>query len=603
MTITIIHTDGPLKGQKQLFDDGVHAILFGRDRETAQVVYPPEYDVVGRRHFELRRTRAGDYTVELFGTRYVEMNGKPVDNGTPVKSGSAFRLGRKDGPTFEVEIGAPSVQGLPVTGDQRKMTTSTSRLGRNVAIGGGALALVVAGVIGYIWTIQNSLIDEIALARAEAAERAEKEFMQADLDGLAASVYLVAHDDGGVEEAEATAWAFEPGDPETGKPGQLATNAHVTEAIKGRESEFFLVGPDGERIEIEKVISHPGYPAFKSFKATQGTTRWGEFTPLDLINEYDVGIIEVDPSVKLPATLDVASPEELEALTPGTPVASMGFPVEGLAGGDTAIDAPAALRYGFISALTDVFMVRAEPEHRLLIQHSVPVTGGVSGSPLVAPNGKVIGIVNGGNTAVLKNKGEAMNAKTRIPSAALINFAQRADLLEQLKDGGAEEELAEDKLYWQTQGARFDDYFDVAVQDFMKLAASRYAVEEPEETVMDASDEAELVGGGDTLKLASKSYTYEVEPGKIYGFIADAKSGVPIGINLKDRATSKFVRDAKDPRQTSELELAPTAWITVDKPTTVEVIVWSLVDKPAQYELFAYEWPAPDTTPSADADS
>jgi len=603
MTITIIHMDGPLKGQKQLFDDSVKAILFGRDRETAQVIYPPEYDVVGRRHFELRRTRAGDYTVELFGSRYVEMNGKPVDNGTPVKSGSTFRLGRKNGPVFSVEIGAPSVQGLPVTADQRTMTTSSGRLGRNVAIGGGLLALVVAGSFAYVYSLQANLSEEIALARAEAAERAEKEFRQADLDRLAAAVYLVARNEGGVEEAEATAWAFEAGDPETGKPGMLATNAHVTEAIKGREKEFFLVGPSGEKIEIKKVISHPGYSAFKSYKTTQGTTRWGEFTPLDLINEYDVGIIEVDPSVNLPEALKVASPEELEALTPGTPVASMGFPVEGLAGGDTIIDAPAALRYGFIGSLTDVFMVRAEPEHRLLIQHSVPVTGGVSGSPLIGPSGKVIGIVNGGNTSVLKNKGEAMNAKLRIPSAALINFAQRADLLEALKNGDAEDELAEDKIYWDAQAARFDDYFDVAVQDFVKLAKSRYKVNEAKETVIDNSDKAKLVGGGDTVKLASKTYTYDVDPGKVYGFIADSKSGVPIGINLKDRSTSKFLRDAKDPRQTSELELAPTAWITVEEPRTVEVIVWSLVEQPVDYELFAYEWPDPNPTPSAETGS
>lgn len=246
-------------------------------------------------------------------------------------------------------------------------------------------------------------------------------------------------------------------------------------------------------------------------------------------------------------------------------------------------------------------MVRAEPEHRLLIQHSVPVTGGVSGSPLIAPSGKVIGIVNGGNTTVFRDKNEAMNAKVRVPSAALINFAQRVDLLSELETGEADEELAEDKTYWNAQSAQFDDYFDVAVQDFVKLTKSRYEVDEPKETLIAGGIEAKLAGGGDRLKLVSNTYTYEVEPGKIYGFIADSKSGVPIGINLKDRSTSKFLRDAKDPRQTSELELAPTAWITADKPTTLEVIVWSLVDQPADYELYAYEWPEP--TPSADAGS
>jgi Trypsin-like peptidase domain/FHA domain len=603
MTITISHTDGPLAGQQQTFDDSVGAVLFGRDREEAQVVYPPAYDIVGRRHFELRRTRAGDYTVELFGSRYVEMNGKPVDNGTPVKSGSRFRLGRKDGPGFKVEIGAPSVQGLPVTADQRTMTTSSARLGRTVGVGGTLLALVVAGALGYVFFLQATLSDEIALARAEAAERAEKEFRQADLTRLRNAVYLVAREDGGAAEAAGTAWAFQAGDPQTGTPGKLATNAHVTEAIDGHEKEFFLVGPDGEKIAIAKVVSHPGYQAFKSKKTTIGTTRWGAFTPLDLINEYDVGIIEVAPDAKLPETLSIAPPQALEALTPGTPVASVGFPVEGLAGSDTAPKAPGQLRFGHISALTDVFMVRAEPEHQLLIQHSVPVTGGASGSPLIAPSGEVIGIVNGGNTTVFKNKNEAMNAKVRVPSAALINFAQRADLLQELARGQADDALAEDKTYWESQGAQFDDYFDVAAAEFVKLAKSRYDVDKATETMIAGGDEAKLVGHGDRLKLVSKTYTRDVEPGKIYGFIADSKSGIPIGINVKDKATASFLRDAKDPRQTSELELAPTAWITVDEPKTVEIIVWSLVDQPAEYELFAYEWPKPDPSPSADAGS
>lgn len=110
-------------------------------------------------------------------------------------------------------------------------------------------------------------------------------------------------------------------------------------------------------------------------------------------------------------------------------------------------------------------------------------------------------------------------------------------------------------------------------------------------------------GKVDSFKLESETYDFDVEPGKVYGFIADAESGVPIGINVKNKATSKFMRDAKDPRQTSELELAPTAWITVTEPTTLEVIVWSLVAQPAKYELFAYEWPAPKPAPSSDAES
>ncbi len=615
MTITIVHTEGPLKGQSEVFDDTVNAILFGRDREVSQIVYPPQYDVVGRRHFELRRTRSGDYTIELFGARYVEINGKPAENGAPVPDGSVFRLGQRDGPAFKVDIGAPSVQGLPVTGDQRKMTTSTHRLGRTVGVAGTALVAMIAGVFGYVFYLSDTLSEQIERARAEAADRAAKAFRQEDLSTLQQAVYLVARDDGDAEEAEGTAFAFSAGNPETREPGRLATNAHVTEAIKGREDSFFLVGPNGERLKIETVISHPGYVAFKGYKKTQGTTRWGEFTPLDLINEYDVGIIEVAPETPLAVTLELASPQDLDGLAPGSPVAAAGFPVEGLAGGDTATKAPSTLQFGNISALMDVFMVRAEPEHRLLIQHSVPVTGGASGSPLIAPGGKVIGIVNGGNTTVFKNSGEAVNAKLRVPSAALVNFAQRIDLLSELapctpddlsaadRVCPAESELASDKVYWDEKGALFDDYFSVAKANFVKLAQSRYDVGEPRETSIAAGAEARLLGSGGPLRLVSKTHLYDVEPGKVYGFIADSKSGVPIGINMKDSATSAFLRDAKDPRQTSELELAPTAWLTVDRPKTIEIVVWSLVDQPADYELLAYEWTDPKLSPSSDAGS
>lgn len=589
MTITITHLDGPLKGETQTYDDSVDAVVFGRDRETAQVVYPPEYDVVGRRHFELRRTKAGDYSVELFGTRYVEIDGKPADNGTPVKSGSHFRLGRKLGPAFTVEIGAPSVEGLPVTADQSRMTTSSQRLGRKVAAGGGLLAVLLIGLFGYFTYLHSTLADQIEMTRAEAAERAAQEFSAATLKTLEDAVYLVARQDGGVETAQGTAFAF--------APGKLATNAHVTEAIKGKEKEFFLVAPNGDKIAIQGVVSHPGYLAFKSYKATQGTTRWGEFTPLDLINEYDVGIIEIDPKIALPATLAFASQEQLEALSPGTPVASVGFPVEGLAGGATATKAPGTLHFGHISALTDVFMVRADPENRLLIQHSVPVTGGASGSPLIDPSGKVIGIVNGGNTTVFKDKAESVTAKVRLPSAALINFAQRADLLRALADDKAAQELAEDELYWTASAHAFDDYFDVAVGDFEALAKKRYAVSQATNEVIGAGklDAGEV----ESFKLVSKSYPFKAEPGKVYGFIADAENGVPIGINVKNQATSQFLRDAKDTRQTSELELAPTAWVTVNEPATLDVIVWSLIAQPAKYELHAYEWTAPSATQPA----
>ena len=78
---------------------------------------------------------------------------------------------------------------------------------------------------------------------------------------------------------------------------------------------------------------------------------------------------------------------------------------------------------------------------------------------------------------------------------------------------------------------------------------------------------------------------------------------MPVGINVKKKGTSEFLRDAKDPRQSSELELAPTAWVTVPEPMTLDVVVWSLVTQPAKYALHAYSWDEPKSplSPAADA--
>ena len=598
MSITITHLDGPLAGQVDRFDDTVGTILFGRDREASQIVYPAEYDVVGRKHFALRRNEAGDYSVELFGKRYVGIDGTAADNGTPVKSGSVFRLGRNDGPSFKTEIAAPAAEGLPVTGEQSTMLTAAERdraLRRQFGYALGGIGAILIAVVGYFTYLHSTLAYQFETARAEASERAKQEFSEAVLDRLEAAVYLVAKKDGGGETAEGTAWAF---GPDTNK---LATNAHVTEAIKGHEAEFFLIAPDGKHIKIRSVTSHPGYLVFNKYKTTQGVTRWGNFTPLDLINEYDVGIIEIDPSTPLPVTLELASKDDVEKLEPGTAVASVGFPVENLAGSASATKAPGTLHFGYISSLTDVFMCRTDKDHQLLIQHSVPVTGGASGSPLIDTSGKVIGIVNGGNTTVFKDTQEAVNAKVRMPSAALINFAQRVDLLEDLAGGAVDQKLAEDQAYWRKTAQQFDDYFKVAVKAFAELAQSRYAVGEGKDTVVDNG--VLDAGKVDSFKLVSKTYTFAAKPGQVYGFIADAESGVPVGINVKQQGTSKFIRDAKDPRQSSELELAPTAWVTVPEPMTLDVIVWSLVAQPARYVLHAYSWEEPKSLPSPAADA
>lgn len=610
--LTIKHLEGPLAGQHQYFPDSVETIAFGRPPQKTEVSYPPKYTKVGRLHLLLNRNKPGIYSVELTPKHYVEINGVEANEGMLVPLDGIFRLGDEDGPTFRAIVEKP-VEAGEVTEIKRAPTPVrevvqkhaeelewTKKIGGYALAGLAALLLTVSGVVTYRDFRHEQhfaqLRADLVAAEAKVSQLAEKQIPTEAQKALRAAVYLVAKIEGDNTIGQATAWAFEP--------AKLATNAHVTEAIKGHEDDFVLIGPNGDKIKIAKVESHPGYATFKDYKQTLGRQTGDTFKPLDVINEYDVGIIT--PAEPLPAgpdgkvaVLERAAQNYVEGLEPGAAVASVGFPIEGMAASSVVTEAPGALRFGNISALTDVFMCKAEPEDLLLIQHSVPVTGGVSGSPLIDSSGMVIGIVNGGNTAtVLKAAGE--DEKVRIPSAALINFAQRVDLLEDMLSGAVDQELAADQSYWKEAAQRFASYFEGANEAFVALAAERYGVSGVEKKEFAKGTLKPRKPGA--MSFVSAMHSMVLEPGHLYGFIADAESGVRIALNVKKQGTTEFLRDKKDPRQTSVPELAPTAWVTVQEPTPVEIGVLAMTAQPADYTIYVYDWtnPALDV-PATDA--
>jgi hypothetical protein len=588
--LVIRHREGPLAGQQQYFPDGVKRITFGRPPESTDVSYPQDYTKIGRFHFALKQKGIGNYCVELTPSHYVEIDKEPAKNQSPVKSGSTFRLGSSTGPSFDVLIEQPEKEGAKT--EVNYEPPSERKLIKQLAAASLAALLVGGGVLYWRDWQHDQQVRQLAASLADADAKvsalAEKQIPAEAQEALQAAVYLVAKIEGGTTIGQATAWAFEP--------DKLATNAHVTEAIKGHEDDFVLIGPNKNVIKIAKVESHPGYAAFKDYKQTLGRQMGDKFKPLDVINEYDVGIIypaeplPADPKTGQVVLLDRATEDSLESLKPGAAVASVGFPIEGMTGSLVVTEAPSALRFGNISALTDVFMCRADPKDLLLIQHSVPVTGGVSGSPLIDASGKVIGIVNGGNTATVLKSAEE-DDKIRIPSAALINFAQRVDLLDDLLRGAAERQLADDQSYWKEAAKKFTSYFESADEAFVALAAERYGVEQGEKQIT-AKGRLEPRKPG-TMSFVSATHSMVLQPGHLYGFIADAESGVRIALNVKKQGTAEFLRDAKDPRQTSVPELAPTAWVTVQEPTPVEVDVLAMTAQPADYTIYVYDWSNP----------
>src|SRR2546423_5275045 len=100
--LTIRHLNGAHAGTEVKVEDK-DRIVIGRQLDC-DVQYPPEETAVARHHFALVRKPSGSWTVELFGTPFVAIDGTPADNGQVVRDGARIELGRIGGPAFSLGI-------------------------------------------------------------------------------------------------------------------------------------------------------------------------------------------------------------------------------------------------------------------------------------------------------------------------------------------------------------------------------------------------------------------------------------------------------------------------------------------------------------------
>lgn len=225
-----------------------------------------------------------------------------------------------------------------------------------------------------------------------------------------------------------TAWAFEP--------NLLATNAHISAPsarILAAGGQVYVI-PNKSRGTYHAVTAaatHPSYP----FTAPNPHGRLPTGIP------YDIGVLQIDDS--FPTTVKIADLETLRRLDAGSSVAFIGFPTEGLQGGNVnTINPVATMQVANVTSVTDYYLEDRGPSHNKLVRHSLPATGGASGSPIFNSRGEVVAILNAGNVeaGVWKEfrfthpeTGEEVAidyVDTRMPSAAMINFGQRIDILE-----------------------------------------------------------------------------------------------------------------------------------------------------------------------------
>lgn len=250
------------------------------------------------------------------------------------------------------------------------------------------------------------------------------------------SVYVVLiRDARGTLHTLATAWVVES--------GLLATNAHVAEfhsqlgapALAGGTMLVRSPGAEPRDHVVTGVRIHPGYAAFLRLWETYRPTGLSPQGQLHSIRPAgaacDVALLEVSDRDALAAPLVLAPDAVLERLDAGDVVGMVGYPSEEMSLGGVNLARPIpTIQIAHVTAVTNYFLAAADPDEALLVQHALPVTGGASGSPILDEAGEVVAVLSAGNIEV-NPLGE------RAPSAVLVNFAQRSDLVRELLEGRA----------------------------------------------------------------------------------------------------------------------------------------------------------------------
>lgn len=466
LPITITSFSSPL-GEFSIERDESHkTISFGR-AAGCDVKFAPDATNISRYHLALE-LRTDRYFITTQSDNPVYVNGARAHDGDELPIGrSRLALGSASGPTFSI-LTSSVHDDLPATDPSyRADLTPREVASRSVWVAGASvIAVFVVGGVLWAWLgMQSITLDEqfSQLAQKYTGENSEDTLAE-KLIAARESVYLVALRSGEALTPIGTGWVV--------GTGMLATNAHVADAIEnsvdtGRFEAAVVVANEApfSQLKVTSWIAHPHYDSFQKHQERTLLDETGQ--EIRLVPGYDVALLHIasEDSDLLNDPLPIAPTKVLQELDAGIPVGFVGYPLELAAGGGTNPNEPTPqLQSGRITSVTDMFMNRGDADTRHLVQHNLPGAGGASGSPILNENGEVVALFNAGNVVGIEEK--------RISTGIGINFGQRADLLQELIQGDADQRGNQREAYWGKRVARYQTPLSILKSQWTDEAAT-----------------------------------------------------------------------------------------------------------------------------------
>lgn len=385
--ILIRRLTGTNKGKDEILH--TQEVSFGTGPNNT-VRFDPTWDRgVSSSHARLYRDAEGVWWLADAGSSTgTFLNGQKLTQPRALVGSFVIELGQS-GPRVEVTLPADA---LPAR-DQRP--SGPAHLGQG---GGGrgparkssklpiAIAALIALGLGALWLLRPGGGSVTINIGGEDSDTQLEVFAKRMESAVGKVLYISAD---GELAGSATAWAV--------APGIFATNGHVTfpaqALLKNGGAVFIALNKQPEKkLRVVQAITHPQYqddiaPDYRPLLNHQGKKA---------ANAYDVGLLIVKETS--PVTFKLASNHKAARLDSGKRVAFIGFPAKDLMYGGSDNDLPVAtMQTGIITAVTDFWGNQANSENRLLVQHSLPCTGGASGSPIFDAEGEVVAVLNAGS--------------------------------------------------------------------------------------------------------------------------------------------------------------------------------------------------------------